>query len=56
MEELPDEIGFCINLRAISLKGNQLSSLPESFTNLQNLSILHLSENLFTQIPLRKYL
>ena len=55
LEDLPEAIGECTSLRALSLKGNQLRRLPDSFTKLQDLSILHLNENLFLEVPQCKY-
>jgi len=48
---LPQEIGYFVNLKVLSLYDNSLFSLPETFANLQSLQRLNLSSNCFDKIP-----
>lgn len=49
---IPSEIGNLINLTALDLSDNQLSSLPSEIENLTNLKILDLRYNKWNNLPL----
>lgn len=52
LESIPESLyGLAPTLEILDLNGNQLSSLPEAFSQLQKLKILFLSQNLFTEFP-----
>lgn len=51
LDEVPEEIGNCVDVEDLSLIGNNLEKLPDSIVNLKNLKRLHLSSNNFEEIP-----
>jgi leucine-rich repeat protein SHOC2 len=51
LTELSDTVGDCRYATCLDLSGNNLSSLPDSFSKLVNLNHLYLSSNKFTDIP-----
>ncbi len=52
LKEVPKQvIELADTLEILDLSGNQLSSLPQSFSTLKKLKILFLSNNCFTELP-----
>ncbi|ERN08985.1 hypothetical protein AMTR_s00153p00043840 [Amborella trichopoda] len=49
---MPSSIGDCCSLIEVDLSANLLTSLAETFENLQNLKILRLSNNGLKTLPL----
>ncbi|XP_013404391.1 malignant fibrous histiocytoma-amplified sequence 1-like [Lingula anatina] len=52
IDNLPDSIDRCKNVKAISAPGNKLYSLPQSISNLPHLTVLNLWKNTFTTFPI----
>ncbi len=51
LETLPESIGRLVNLKKLSLSGNNLVNLPASFGKLKRLENLNLNSNQFEMLP-----
>ncbi|XP_013405287.2 malignant fibrous histiocytoma-amplified sequence 1-like [Lingula anatina] len=51
IDHIPNNIDRCINVKRINLRGNKLSSLPWSLSQLKHVTYLNLSRNQFTELP-----
>lgn len=51
MKEVPLEIGYFRHLKSLNLRGNKLTSLPDSFRSCEALTYLDVSHNEFVQFP-----
>ncbi|XP_013395177.1 malignant fibrous histiocytoma-amplified sequence 1 homolog [Lingula anatina] len=52
IDNLPESIDRCRNVKKIYASRNMLSSLPQSISNLPHLTVLDLSHNAFTTFPI----
>ncbi|XP_013421530.1 uncharacterized protein LOC106181623 [Lingula anatina] len=55
IDSLPESISECRKVKKIFARGNKLTSLPQSISNLPHLTFLHLDENKFTAFPTSLY-
>ncbi|XP_013407236.1 malignant fibrous histiocytoma-amplified sequence 1 homolog [Lingula anatina] len=52
IDNLPDSIDRCKNVKELNAASNRLSSLPQSISKLPHLTVLYLSNNAFTTFPI----
>ena len=51
IEELPSELGACLQLQKLMLAGNKLRVLPESLVNCQRLELVRIAANQLETFP-----
>ena len=51
IEQLPEEIGQCLQLQKLMLAGNRLSALPETLVHCQQLELLRIAANRLPSLP-----
>ncbi len=51
LEELPGELGTCVNLQKLMLAGNRLQTLPAGLVACTHLELLRIAANRFEQLP-----
>lgn len=51
VQQLPDNIGTCVELQKLMLAGNQLANLPDSLAHCHNLELIRLAANRLEQLP-----
>lgn len=51
VQQLPNNIGACVELQKLMLAGNQLASLPDSLANCHNLELIRLATNQLEHLP-----
>lgn len=51
IEELPSEIGNCLQLQKLMLAGNKIKVLPPSLANCKNLELLRIAANQLNMLP-----
>jgi tRNA A-37 threonylcarbamoyl transferase component Bud32 len=51
INELPKELGRCIQLQKLMLAGNQLQALPDEMAACEHLELLRIAANRFTALP-----
>ncbi|KQV54500.1 leucine-rich repeat-containing protein kinase family protein [Duganella sp. Root336D2] len=51
IEQLPGEIGKCIDMQKLMLSGNRLSALPSALANCSKLELLRISANRLPELP-----
>jgi len=53
IQELPDTIGCCGNMKKLMLSGNQLQQLPDSIATCTKLELVRMASNRFQEPPLQ---
>ncbi|MCH1920679.1 leucine-rich repeat-containing serine/threonine-protein kinase [Shewanella sp. A3A] len=51
VQQLPDNIGACVELQKLMLAGNQLTSLPDTLANCHKLELIRLAANRLEHLP-----